>query len=127
MRQHNRNRVILLACSAAVVAWSLIVAFLIVFSVGVIREGGATIAITAGLLLCGAIGAGTTYLYYACTLRCEECGKKLFVEPSVAIHAASRKISGIDYWASAVIDAVWRRQITCMHCGTRYSLHNRNE
>jgi len=99
----------------------LLLAFLILFAVGA-AGGGTTLAWLAGVALFGVIAAGATYLYFAFTLRCENCEERLFIEGSEPKHSTAKKIKGLDYWASAVIDVERSQQLTCMHCGERYVL-----
>lgn len=122
MRRHSRSSAILLACNAVAAGWMLLVAFLILFAVGTAGAGSAALAWLAGVALFGVIGAGATYLFFAFALRCENCGRHLFVERNEAKHPTAKKLRGLDYWASAVIDVMRHRQLTCMYCGERYFL-----
>jgi len=98
----------------------LIVAFLILFAIGAAGGSSGTLAWLAGVALFGVIGAGATYLFFAFTLRCENCGERLFLERNKTKHPTAKKIKGLDYWASAVIDVLRHRQLTCMYCGECY-------
>lgn len=98
----------------------LLVAFLILFAVGATGNSSATLAWLAGVALFGVVGAGAMYLFFAFTLRCENCDKRLLLDHNEAKHPTAKKKRGLDYWASAVIDMLRNRQLTCMHCGERY-------
>ena len=126
MEQRAKNRRILFACNTLIIAWLLIIAFVIFFVIGVIHGTGVSLAWMAGTVLFGSVGAGATYLYFAFSLRCEICNHKLFIETPGPIHPTATKVWHLDYWPSAVIEVVLRRNLTCMHCGKRYSLHSGN-
>jgi Na+/melibiose symporter-like transporter len=122
VRRHSRSSAILVACNTVAAGWMLIVVFLILFAVGAAGGSSGTLAWSAGVALFGVIGAGATYLFFALTLRCENCGERLFLERNKAKHSTAKKIKGLDYWASAVIGVLRCRQLTCMYCGERYLL-----
>jgi hypothetical protein len=122
MRRHTRSRAILIACNTVAAGWILLVAFLIFFAIGATGGTSAIVAWLAGVMLFGVMSAGATYLFFAFTLRCESCGERLFIERNKIKHPTAKKIKGLDYWASAVIDVLRHRQLTCMYCGKHYLL-----
>lgn len=51
-------------------------------------------------------------------LRCPACRGLVTRQLSSTVHPEARTIGHFEGWAALVMDAVWRTEIVCFHCGT---------
>ena len=120
--EHPAKQLILIASYSAVLAWVLLVLCVLVFAYGAFTSAGRNL----GELFVWCIGAlvvvAGIYIVFAFQVRCAKCGKRVFVEGGGTKHVHAKRIVGLDHWASVVIDVARSRELTCMHCGQRYTV-----
>jgi hypothetical protein len=118
--RHPQASRVVLAAWVVVGAWCALALLIVQIILGQfpalrgiwILEAPAFLASLSSLVILAVV-----YAWFALTLRCQSCGKRFFVEFSGAMHPDSRRIWGMDHWASAVVDVLRRGECTCMSCG----------
>jgi DNA-directed RNA polymerase subunit RPC12/RpoP len=120
MNAHPQSRLILLVAILVMLAWLFL--------------AGLVISMVCGMLNCSVL-AKSAFLYSAAALvlscvvalvpaaliKCPNCGEKMLKQTYKPQHARATRYPALDYWSSAVIDCVRKKQITCMYCGTPFS------
>jgi hypothetical protein len=54
---------------------------------------------------------------------CPVCGKHPTVEGLSATHVDSQSQAALRGWSGAVLNILRRRQLVCIHCGTRFAIN----
>lgn len=119
MAVHPQSRLIHLVAIFVVLAWLFLI--------------GLVISMVCGMLNC-ALLAKPLFLYSgvalvvtcvvalapAALIKCPNCGEKMLKQTYKPKHVSAARYPALDYWSSAVIDCVRKKQITCMYCGTSF-------
>src|ERR1051325_2951544 len=69
-------------------------------------------------LLVAVVALGLTYVALAVSIRCQSCGKRLFVEIRGEKRPRASRVWGMDRWACAIPNVLRQGQCTCMYCGS---------
>jgi len=116
---HLKAGRILLASWLAVLAWGELVIVVIVLIAGLVTkrpELSAPFVLVLGLL----VSTVALYVVVALPLKCIHCGRRFLFETLGAKSPQARRRGRLDYWATAVIDVILLRRVTCMYCGTEH-------
>jgi DNA-directed RNA polymerase subunit RPC12/RpoP len=117
--RHPQGARILAACWLAVLSWGELVVVVVLLLLGLVTkraELNTVFVLTIGLL----VSTVALYVLTALPLRCTHCGRRFLLETMGAKAARARKRGSLDYWATAVIDGILLRRVTCMYCGTEH-------
>ena len=74
------------------------------------------------ILLPAGLGFGLVYILHALILLCPNCGKLFLVEQRGQKHPGARKISIATYWATTVLDVIYKNRFTCMYCSAQCTI-----
>jgi hypothetical protein len=116
----NADRLRLASWSAAA-AWALLLVLIVHFALSAFSPLRATWPandLVFATLLCLFLVSALVYCLLALSLRCPSCGRRFLVEWFGPKHPNAHRLSGMDHWASAVVDVLRRGYCSCMHCGT---------
>ena len=119
---HPKAGRILLASWLAVLSWGALVMVVILLIAGLVTkrpELGTPFVLVLGLL----VATVALYVVVALPLRCIHCGRRFLFETLGAKAPQARRRGRLDYWATAVIDVILLRRVTCMYCGTEHRVN----
>ena len=118
---HPRAAQIVVAAWLIVAAWCALAFLIAQFALAQLQSlHGAwpfEASVTATLLAL-LVGLGIAYLAFAISIRCQSCGKRLFLEVPGPKHPRASRVWGMDRWASSVVNVLRQGQCTCMYCGS---------
>jgi uncharacterized Zn-finger protein len=101
-------------------AWGLLGILILLFVAGfgtdVVSES--LLTTTFGLFLLSVV----LWVTLSLSLRCPNCGRRFLLELPGEKHAEARKITGLTFWATVVIDVLRNKNFVCMYCGKRWYL-----
>jgi len=61
------------------------------------------------------------YLIIAFSIRCQNCNKFVTVQPfKQPPYADENKIKGINGWSGIILNVLFNKKFSCMHCGQKY-------
>jgi len=119
---HPKAARILLASWLAVLSWAELVIVVILLIAGLVTkrpELSTPFMLVLGLLVC-TVGL---YVVVAFPLKCMHCERRFLFETLGAKAPQARRRGRLDYWATAVIDVILLRRVTCMYCGTEHRVN----
>lgn len=123
---YSYGRLLLFTCYLTVLEWGLMSIIIISLTINpmllkIILEEHRKIY--PFFIIGGFIILGLPLVFLLSTLKCDNCKNHLFDEKNCKnIHPDANKIRGISYWATIVINVVWKRKFICMHCGQNYKV-----
>jgi len=116
---HPKAARIRVASWLAVLSWAALLIVVILLIAGLVTrrpELSTPFMPGLGLLACTVV----LYVVIALPLKCIQCGRRFLFETLGAKAPQARRRGRLDYWATAVIDVMLRRRVTCMYCGTEH-------
>ncbi|SRR6266436_8255915 len=118
---HPHAPQVVVAAWLVVAAWCVLAFLVAQFSLAQIQALRGTWPFEASVtavLLAVFVGLAIAYLAFAIIIRCEFCGKRLFLEVPGPKHPRASRVWGMDHWASSVVNVLRHGQCTCMYCGS---------
>jgi hypothetical protein len=116
---YSYRRLLLFTCYLTVLEWGLILAIII----SMIIDRSQHHKLYLYIIIVGFTILGLPLVFLLSTLKCDNCKNHLFDEKNGEnIHPNANKIRGISYWATIVVNVVWKRKFICMHCGQNYKV-----
>lgn len=119
--RHPQSSQIVSAAWFAVAAWATLALFIILFGLAQFQSLRGTWLFEASIVavvLTAFVCFGAAFIVLAVPIRCQACGKRLFVETSAPKHPRASRVFGMDHWASSVVNIVRHSQCNCMNCGS---------
>jgi len=119
---HPKSARILSASWLAVLSWGELVIVVILLIAGLVTkrpELSMPFMLILGLLVCTV----ALYVLVALPLKCMHCGRRFLFETLGAKAPQARRRGRLDYWATAVIDVILLRRVTCMYCGREHRVN----
>lgn len=119
--KHPHAARVRVAAWLAVTAWCVLAVLILQFGLAQFQSlrgtwpfvGQVTLA-----LLVAVVAFALSYLALAISIRCQSCGKRLFVEMPGPKYSEASRVLGMDHWASMVVNVVRQGQCACMYCGS---------
>ena len=124
--QYPNGYLLLFASLLVLFAWCILAIFIFYFLFYLLGASLPPVLESLSLPLVGAlVFFGLMYIVVGSRLRCIQCGNHILIENNLPKHPLAHRIKGFSYWATVVIDILFRRQFACMYCGQRYITTNK--
>jgi hypothetical protein len=126
-RRHPRALQIVVSAWLAIAAWVAIALFLVLVLLEQLQSLRGSWSIDASVaiaLIASFCCFAAAYIALAVSLRCQACGKRLFVETFSPAHPRASRVWGMNHWASCLVHIVRHGQCNCMHCGSLVTVTN---
>ena len=117
---YERKSLLRFTAYGVVTSWLLLVCFISIFMYGVIHglDIDKIFISTVILFVFVVVISVLTSLFH----KCPNCHRCFLVEVPGMKHQNARSLWKLDYWATAIIDILFKKSFVCMYCGTKYNL-----
>ncbi len=118
-RNYGKSNLLRFTCWVIVGAWFFLVASISLFIYGFFNKDILQILVPVFcvFIIIAAIGVTTSLLH-----RCPNCNRRFLIEIPGSKHVSARKVGGLDFWATVVIDVLSKGRFVCMYCGEKLEL-----
>ncbi len=118
--KHPQASLIALVSWLVVFGWGCLIGLLFSIIFGMLKYSD--IALPAFMVFALALVASTVFsLALSMPVKCPNCGEKILRQTHKKKHPDAICYPGLDYWSSAILNCLIKRQLTCMYCGNTYT------